>query len=51
MLKLGGEALNGDTTSPSICVDNHLSIAVFDLCASGRLECILAGETIGTLIT
>ena len=49
------EALNGrlgimDSTALSLCMENDLPIRVFDLFASGSLENIMNGESIGTFI-
>ena len=50
------EALNKrlevmDPTALSLCLENKLPIIVFDLQAEGNIERIIAGESIGTLIT
>jgi uridylate kinase len=50
------EALNKrlevmDPTALSLCLENKLPIIVFDLQAKGNIERIIAGESIGTLIT
>jgi uridylate kinase len=50
------EALNKrlevmDPTALSLCLENKLPIIVFDLQAESNIERIIAGESIGTLIT
>ena len=40
-----------DATALSLCLENKLSIIVFDLQAPGSLERVLAGEPIGTLVS
>ncbi|UCE97637.1 MAG: UMP kinase [Dehalococcoidia bacterium] len=50
------EALNKrlevmDPTALSLCLENKLPIIVFDLQAEGNIERIIAGESIGTIIT
>ena len=40
-----------DATALSLCLENRLSIIVFDLQAPGSLERALAGEPIGTLVS
>ena len=40
-----------DSTALSLCMDNHLPIIVFDLFHPGTTSRILAGETLGTLIS
>ncbi len=40
-----------DTTALSLCMDNHLSIIVFDMFESGSIRRILSGEAVGTLIS
>ncbi|MBI4201387.1 MAG: UMP kinase [Chloroflexi bacterium] len=50
------EALNRrleimDATALSLCMDNRLPIVVFDLFAPGSLARVLAGESLGTLVT
>jgi uridylate kinase len=40
-----------DTTAISLCMDNALPIVVFDLLARGNVRSLLAGETIGTLVS
>jgi uridylate kinase len=40
-----------DATALSLCLENRLSIIVFDLEAPGSLERALAGEPIGTLVS
>ena len=40
-----------DTTAITLCMDNGLPIVVFDLLARGNVRSLLAGETIGTLVS
>ena len=40
-----------DTTALSMCMDNNLPIIVFDILQPGSMQRILAGESIGTLIS
>lgn len=40
-----------DSTAISLCMDNEMPIAVFNLSIGGNLNRILAGENVGTLIT
>ncbi len=40
-----------DATALSLCMDNNLSIVVFDLFEPGSLRRILTGEVVGTLIS
>ncbi len=40
-----------DATALSLCMENQLPIVVFDLFAPGSLSRILAGESLGTLVT
>ena len=40
-----------DTTAITLCMDNGLPIVVFDLLARGHVRSLLAGETIGTLVS
>jgi len=39
-----------DATAVSLCMDNHLPIAVFDITQPGNIMRIVAGEEIGTLV-
>ncbi len=39
-----------DATAVSLCMDNHLPIAVFDITQPGNIMRIVAGEDIGTLV-
>ena len=39
-----------DSTALSLCMDNSLPIAVFDIFKSGNLALIISGEHVGTLI-
>lgn len=39
-----------DATAVSLCMDNHLPIAVFDITKPGNIMRIVAGEDIGTLV-
>ena len=40
-----------DATAITLCMDNDLPIVMFDLMASGNVRSILAGDSIGTLVT
>ena len=40
-----------DSTALSLCMDNDLPIAVFNLFIKNSLGKVLAGENVGTLIT
>ena len=40
-----------DTTAITICMENKMPIVYFDLLGEGNLRSILAGESIGTLVT
>ena len=40
-----------DATALSLCMENQLSIVVFDLFTSGSLARVLVGEPLGTLVT
>ena len=40
-----------DATAITLCMDNNLPIVMFDLMASGNVRSILAGESVGTLVT
>ena len=40
-----------DATAISLCMDNHLPIIVFDLFEPGIMRRVLAGETLGTLVS
>jgi uridylate kinase len=40
-----------DATAISMCMDNHIPIAVFNLNKKGNLKRIIYGEKIGTLVT
>ncbi len=40
-----------DTTAITLCMDNALPIVMFDLMASGNVRAILAGESVGTLVS
>ena len=40
-----------DTTAITLCMDNGLPIVVFDLLARGNVRSLLAGQTIGTLVS
>jgi uridylate kinase len=40
-----------DSTAISLCMDNALPIVVFDLMGDGNVGKILAGETVGTLVS
>lgn len=40
-----------DTTALSMCMDNKLPIVVFDILQPGSMQRILAGESVGTLIS
>lgn len=40
-----------DSTALSLCMDNEMTIAVFNLFVDGNLGRVLSGENVGTLIT
>ena len=40
-----------DMTAITMCLDNSLPIVVFDVLTPGNLRRIIAGETIGTLVS
>jgi uridylate kinase len=40
-----------DTTALSLCMDNEMKIAVFNLFVDGTLGRVLGGENVGTLIS
>ena len=40
-----------DSTAITLCMDNDMPIVMFDLMASGNIRSILAGESIGTLVS
>ena len=40
-----------DSTAVSLCMDNSMSIIVFDIFKSGSMSCILSGEPVGTIIS
>jgi uridylate kinase len=40
-----------DTTAITLCMENAMPIVYFDLMGDGNLRSILAGESIGTLVT
>jgi uridylate kinase len=40
-----------DTTAITLCMDNALPIVVFDLLSRGNVRSLLAGESIGTLVS
>ncbi len=40
-----------DSTALSLCMDNEMPIAVFNLFIDGNLKSVLAGNNVGTLIT
>ncbi len=40
-----------DTTAITLCMENDMPIVYFDLMGEGNLRSILAGESIGTLVT
>ena len=40
-----------DSTALSLCMDNQMTIAVFNLFVDGNLSRVLSGENVGTLIT
>lgn len=40
-----------DSTAVSLCMDNELSIIVFDILQAGSMSCILSGEPVGTIIS
>ncbi len=49
VLNLGLKVM--DTTAITLCMDNALPIVVFDLLSRGNVRSLLAGETIGTLVS
>jgi uridylate kinase len=40
-----------DSTATALCRDNKLAIVVFDLHTRGNISRVVAGESIGTLVT
>lgn len=48
-LNLGLEVM--DSTAVSLCMDNKMSIIVFDIFQAGSMSCILSGEPVGTIIS
>ena len=40
-----------DATAITLCMDNDLPIVMFDLMTSGNVRAILAGESVGTLVS
>ena len=40
-----------DSTAISLCMDNELPIVVFDLMGDGNVGRILAGDTVGTIVS
>lgn len=40
-----------DAAAFSLCMENHIPIVVFDFFAENTLERVVAGETVGTLVT
>ena len=40
-----------DSTAITLCMDNKLSLLVFNLTQSGNLKRVVHGEKIGTLVT
>ncbi len=40
-----------DSTAVSLCMDNEMSIIVFDIIQAGSMSCILSGEPVGTIIS
>ncbi len=40
-----------DTTAISLCMDNDLPIVMFDLLGEGNVRSLLAGESVGTLVS
>ncbi len=40
-----------DLTATAMCKENNLPIIVFDMDTPGNLARVLAGESIGTLVT
>ncbi len=40
-----------DTTAITLCMDNQMPIVMFDLMVPGNVRSILAGESVGTLVT
>ena len=49
VIKQGLQAM--DATAVTLCMDNSLPIVMFDLMSPGNVQCILAGEQIGTLVS
>ena len=49
MIQKGLRAM--DATAITLCMDNDLPIVMFDLMASGNVRAILAGESVGTLVS
>ncbi len=39
-----------DTTAITLCMENNLPIAIFELMAEGNVQAILRGESVGTLV-
>ena len=40
-----------DATAITLCMDNDLPIVMFDLMQAGNVRSILAGDTVGTLVS
>ena len=40
-----------DSTAITLCMDNELPIVVFDLMGDGNVGSILAGQSIGTIVS
>ena len=40
-----------DATAVSLCMENSLSIVVFDLTQSGNLLRVVKGESVGTIVS
>jgi uridylate kinase len=40
-----------DSTAITLCMDNNMDIVVFDMFEAGNIAKVVAGETIGTLVT
>jgi len=40
-----------DATAITLCMDNDLPIVMFDLMQAGNVGSILAGDTVGTLVS
>ena len=40
-----------DSTAVSLCMDNKMSIIVFDIFQAGSMSCILSGDPVGTIIS